>query len=75
MSDDGVDRNGTDWVRQNLLDSHARLSVNEERNDGRRLMVAIDDEKWGHMDTYWDFEVEDGKIVRFETGQADALSD
>ncbi|MFC4335360.1 nuclear transport factor 2 family protein [Salininema proteolyticum] len=75
VSDDGSERDARTWVDRNLIASKARLAVEDERNGGSRLMISIDDETWGHMDTYWDFTVNDGKVERFETGQASALSD
>ena len=41
-----------------------------ESDGGRSLTAAYRNDTWGEMRTRWAFTVSDGKISRFETGQA-----
>ncbi|CAL9428569.1 nuclear transport factor 2 family protein [Streptomyces sp. enrichment culture] len=70
MADDGVDRDLAEWIDSEIFSSNGHLDVDRESNDGRDLVAHYRNDTWGEMRTRWHFEVEDGKISRFETGQA-----
>ncbi|MFE1440819.1 nuclear transport factor 2 family protein [Streptomyces sp. NPDC058739] len=71
MSDDGSDRDLTDWIDREIFSSHGHMDVDREMNNGRDLLASYRNDTWGEMRTRWHFEVsEDGRISRFETGQA-----
>ncbi|MEU6543779.1 nuclear transport factor 2 family protein [Streptomyces sp. NPDC046859] len=71
MADDGTDRDLTDWVDREIFSSHGHLKVDNESNQGRDLVASYRNDTYGEMRTRWHFEVEDdGRISRFETGQA-----
>lgn len=70
MSDDGTERNLTEWVDREIFGVNGHIDV-ESASDGGRLLVAnYRNDTWGAMRTRWQFTVRDGKIARFETGQA-----
>ncbi|HEU5126360.1 MAG TPA: hypothetical protein VFU12_00090 [Glycomyces sp.] len=75
LTDDGTARDLTAWCDANLFAAAARLTPQREEPDGSRLIIAIHDEKWGDMTTYWDFTVEGDKIGRIDTGQAAAIGE
>ncbi|MEV7070715.1 nuclear transport factor 2 family protein [Streptomyces sp. NPDC093990] len=71
MADDGSDRDLDEWVDREIFSSHGHLDVDNESNAGRSLLAHYRNDAWGEMRTRWDFTVqEDGRISRFETGQA-----
>ncbi|WP_317443034.1 nuclear transport factor 2 family protein [Streptomyces collinus] len=71
MADDGSDRNLADWIDQEIFSTHGHLEVDNESNGGRALLARYRNDTWGEMRTRWSFTVEDdGRISRFETGQA-----
>ncbi|MFJ5778717.1 nuclear transport factor 2 family protein [Streptomyces sp. NPDC093094] len=70
MSDDGSDRDLADWVDREIFSSNGHMDVDRESNNGRDLIAGYRNDTWGEMRTRWHFEVEGGKISRFETGQA-----
>ncbi|WP_175410838.1 nuclear transport factor 2 family protein [Streptomyces sp. TRM64462] len=70
MSDDGSDRDLEDWAEREIFDSRGHLDVESEKGDGRDLIARYRNDTWGEMRTRWHFVVEDGRISRFETGQA-----
>jgi hypothetical protein len=71
MSDDGSDRDLTDWVDREIFFSHGHMEVDNESRAGRALLARYSNDTWGEMRTKWQFTVEDdGRISRFETGQA-----
>ncbi|MFI9149291.1 nuclear transport factor 2 family protein [Streptomyces sp. NPDC053367] len=70
MSDDGTDRDLTEWIDREIFFSNGHLKVERESNNGRDLLAGYRNDTYGEMRTRWHFEVEDGKIARFETGQA-----
>jgi hypothetical protein len=70
MSDDGSERDLTEWVDGEIFSSAGHMEVESEDEGGRHLLVSYSNEKWGAMRTEWRFTVEHGKINRFETGQA-----
>ncbi|WP_035846931.1 hypothetical protein [Kitasatospora azatica] len=70
MSDDGSDRDLYDWIDREIFSSHGHMEVQTESDGGRALIASFRNETWGEMRTTWRFEIEDGKVSRFETGQA-----
>ncbi|MEV6761288.1 nuclear transport factor 2 family protein [Streptomyces sp. NPDC051105] len=71
MADDGSDRDLADWLDREIFSSHGHLDVDSESRDGRSLVAGYRNDTWGEMRTKWSFTVEDdGRISRFETGQA-----
>jgi hypothetical protein len=71
MADDGTDRHLADWIDREIFSSHGHMEVDNESNNGRDLIAGYRNDTWGEMRTRWHFEVaDDGKICRFETGQA-----
>ncbi|GHB85312.1 hypothetical protein GCM10010347_65260 [Streptomyces cirratus] len=71
MSDDGSDRDITDWADREIFSSNGHMDVDSEADDGRSLIVEYRNDTWGAMRTKWRFDVTaDGRISRFETGQA-----
>jgi ketosteroid isomerase-like protein len=70
MSDDGTDRDLADWAEREIFTVHGRLDVVSARDGGRSLIAAYRNDTWGEMRTRWAFTIADGKISRFETGQA-----
>ncbi|MFJ9952203.1 nuclear transport factor 2 family protein [Kitasatospora sp. NPDC091207] len=70
MSDDGSDRDLHDWIDREIFSSHGHMDVQSESDHGRALVANYSNETWGEMRTAWRFVVEDGRISRFETGQA-----
>jgi hypothetical protein len=70
MSDDGTERNLEEWVDREIFSSAGHMEIESEDEDGRHLMVTYSNETYGAMNTEWRFEVEGGKVTRFETGQA-----
>ncbi|MGW2371567.1 MULTISPECIES: nuclear transport factor 2-like protein [Kitasatospora] len=70
MSDDGSDRDLNDWVDREIFESNGRMDVQTESSGGHGLVANFTNETWGEMRTAWRFTVADGKISRFETGQA-----
>ncbi|MER6299722.1 nuclear transport factor 2 family protein [Kitasatospora sp. NPDC001539] len=70
MTDDGSERDLRDWIDREIFGPNGRMDVQTESNGGRALVANFTNETWGEMRTAWRFTVEDGKISRFETGQA-----
>lgn len=70
MSDDGSDRDVDDWTEREIWSCHGHMSVDSEADGGRSLVVDYRNDTWGEMRTAWRFEIADGHVVRFETGQA-----
>jgi hypothetical protein len=71
MSDDGADRDLDDWIDREIFSSHGHLEVDNESHGGRAIIARHRNDTWGEMRTRWAFTVdEDGRISRFETGQA-----
>ncbi|MFC5723389.1 nuclear transport factor 2 family protein [Streptomyces gamaensis] len=70
MSDDGSDRNLDDWSEREIFSSHGRMDVESESDGGRSLVARFTNDTWGAMRTAWRFTVTDGRISRFDTGQA-----
>lgn len=71
MSDDGSDRDLAEWIEQEIFSTHGHMEVDNESRDGRALVARYRNDTWGEMRTRWSFDVaDDGRISRFETGQA-----
>jgi ketosteroid isomerase-like protein len=72
MSDDGTERDLAQWADREIFSATGRLDVTSATDDGRSLTADYRNQTWGTMHTVWKFTVRDGKISRFETGQASA---
>ncbi|MFV0136302.1 nuclear transport factor 2 family protein [Streptomyces sp. HMX87] len=71
MADDGADRDLDQWIDAEIFSANGHLEVDKESNGGRALIARYRNDTWGEMRTRWMFDVdEDGRISRFETGQA-----
>ncbi|MFI8187781.1 nuclear transport factor 2 family protein [Streptomyces sp. NPDC085946] len=71
MADDGTDRDLAEWTDREIFTVNGHLEVERESDGGRRLLARYRNDTWGEMRTRWTFTVdEDGRIARFETGQA-----
>ncbi|MEU6704827.1 nuclear transport factor 2 family protein [Streptomyces wuyuanensis] len=70
MSDDGSDRDLTEWTDREVFATRGHMDVESESGGGRSLVVRYRNDAWGEMRTAWRFTVEEGKIARFDTGQA-----
>ena len=57
-------------VQALIFTVHGHLDVVSAKDGGRSLIAAYRNDTWGEMRTRWAFTVADGKISRFETGQA-----
>ncbi|MFJ9839362.1 nuclear transport factor 2 family protein [Kitasatospora sp. NPDC101155] len=70
MSDDGSERSLADWADREIFGPNGRMDVQSESTGGHALIAEFTNDTWGVMRTTWRFTVEDGKISRFDTGQA-----
>ncbi|PKV85475.1 hypothetical protein [Streptomyces sp. TLI_146] len=70
MSDDGSDRDVADWTEREVFSSNGHMDIDKESDGGLSLIADYRNDTWGAMRTAWRFEVQDGKVSRFETGQA-----
>ncbi|KAB2362671.1 nuclear transport factor 2-like protein [Actinomadura montaniterrae] len=70
MSDDGSDRDLRQWADREIFSSNGHMDVESEADGGRSLVARYRNDTWGEMRTAWRFDVRDGKVSRFETGQA-----
>lgn len=70
MSDDGTDRDLREWTAREIFDDNGHMEVESSSEDGKSLIIRYRNDTWGEMRTYWRFDVESGKVSRFETGQA-----
>jgi hypothetical protein len=70
MSDDGSDRDLTEWVDRELFSAEGRMEVESQSDDGRSLIVNVTNSTYGTMRTHWEFTIEGERVARFETGQA-----
>jgi hypothetical protein len=70
MSDDGSERDLTEWVDREIFTADGRMEVESQSDDGRSLIVNVTNSTYGTMRTHWEFTVEGDKVARFETGQA-----
>jgi hypothetical protein len=65
MSDDGTDRDLAAWADREIFSSRGHIEVVSATDEGRSLLAD-----YRNMRTRWAFTVADGRISRFETGQA-----
>ncbi|MFI1399219.1 nuclear transport factor 2 family protein [Streptomyces sp. NPDC020681] len=70
MSDDGTDRDLGEWTEREIFSSGGHMEIESQSADGLALVARYRNDTWGEMRTAWKFVVEDGKVGRFETGQA-----
>ncbi|MCR6488487.1 nuclear transport factor 2 family protein [Amycolatopsis sp. OK19-0408] len=70
MSDDGRDRDLAEWTEKEIFSSQGHLDVESAEDEGRKFVANYANSTWGAMRTRWAFTVRDGKVARFETGQA-----
>jgi hypothetical protein len=71
MADDGSDRDLAEWIDREIFASNGHLDVVREADEGHALVANYRNDTWGEMRTRWRFDVtDDGRISRFETGQA-----
>jgi hypothetical protein len=70
MSDDGTDRDLAQWAEREIFSSNGHLDIETATDEGRLLIANYRNDTWGTMRTRWRFLVHNGKINRFETGQA-----
>ncbi|MFF9085144.1 nuclear transport factor 2 family protein [Streptomyces sp. NPDC014991] len=71
MCDDGFERDLAEWTDREIFSSHGHLEVDNESDGGRTVLARYRNDTWGEMRTKWVFTVQDdGRISRFETGQA-----
>ncbi len=70
MADDGTERTSpTGPTGRSSPPGH--MEVENESDGGRRLVARYSNDMYGEMRTTWSFTVDDeGRITRFETGQA-----
>jgi hypothetical protein len=70
MSDDGSDSNLDQWADTEIFSSGGHMDVESQSDGGLSLIARFRNDTWGEMLTAWRFTVDDGKVSRFETGQA-----
>lgn len=70
MSDDGADRDLAQWADREIFSANGRMDVVSANDEGRTLIADYTNDTWGAMRTRWTFTVRDGKVARFDTGQA-----
>ena len=70
MSDDGSERDLQAWIDKEIFTVNGHMDVESESDGGRALIAGFRNDTWGQMRTSWRFTVGDGRISRFDTGQA-----
>jgi hypothetical protein len=70
MSDDGSERDLSEWVEREIFSANGRMEIESQSDDGRSLIVSYTNSTWGTMRTAWTFFVEGAAVRRFETGQS-----
>jgi hypothetical protein len=70
MTDDGSERDLEAWIDKEIFTVRGRMEVESESDGGRALIAGFGNDTWGQMRTAWRFTLADGRIVRFQTGQA-----
>ena len=70
MSDDGTDRDLAEWVDREIFGVNGHIELASASDGGRTLIANYRNDTWGAMRTRWRFTVRDGKVARFDTGQA-----
>src|SRR6188472_2343053 len=67
MSDDGSERDLSEWVDREIFSANGRMEVESQSDDGRSLIVSYTNSTWGTMRTAWTFSIEGEVVRRFET--------
>ncbi|MCY9783376.1 nuclear transport factor 2 family protein [Nocardiopsis sp. EMB25] len=70
MSDDGSERDLFQWAEKEIFSANGRMDVVSASDEGRSLVADYRNDAWGSMKTRWRFTVTNGKVSRFDTGQA-----
>jgi hypothetical protein len=70
MSDDGTDRDLEAWVDREIFSAGGHMDVVSQSDDGRSWLADFRNDTYGQMRTSWGITVDEGRITRFETGQA-----
>ncbi len=70
MSDDGTERDLHQWIDREIFGVNGHMEVLSQSDGGRAFVARFRNDTWGEMRTRWSFTVQDGRIQRFETGQA-----
>lgn len=70
LTDDGSERDLSDWVDREIFTSNGQLEVASQEPDGRSLIANYRNDTWGQMRTSWRFAVDGDKVSRIDTGQA-----
>lgn len=70
MSDDGTERDLTEWTEREVFSANGHMDIESQSDDGLTLVARYRNDTWGEMRTRWQFTVAEGKVARFETGQA-----
>ncbi|MGI5166863.1 nuclear transport factor 2 family protein [Spirillospora sp. CA-253888] len=69
LTDNGIERDVRDWFDKEIFNVGGRFTVQRTEPDGS-MLVKLDNERWGELDTRWRFTVRDGRVERIETAQA-----
>jgi hypothetical protein len=71
LSDDGSQRNLTEWIDREIFTANGHFTGIESRQPGGLQMIArFSNDTWGEMRTKWSFQLTGDKISRIDTGQA-----
>ena len=71
MADDGSDRDLDEWIDREIFSSNGHMDVDNESQGGRALLAQLPQRHLGRDADPVELPVEDdGRISRFETGQA-----
>ncbi|MFD5583623.1 nuclear transport factor 2 family protein [Streptomyces sp. NPDC127063] len=70
VSDDGTDRDLRAWAEREIFSSNGRMDVEDVSAHGRTRTATYTNSTWGSMRIRWVFTVSEGRVSRFETGQA-----
>src|SRR5262245_66587572 len=69
MSDDGSDRNLSEWVDREIFSAHGGLEVESQSDDGRSLIINVTNSTYGTMRTHREFKDEGERVTQFQTSQ------
>ncbi|MFC7309798.1 nuclear transport factor 2 family protein [Streptomyces monticola] len=70
MTDDGTSRDLADWTEREIFSSNGHMDIESQSDDGLTVVARYRNDTYGEMRTRWQFTVADGKVARFDTGQA-----
>ena len=70
MSDDGSERDLSEWVDREIFSANGRMEIESQSEDGRSLIAYYTNSTWGTMRTAWTFSIDGEAVRRFQTGQA-----